>query len=52
MEEPSCKTYYTPVFDLGEKTHMIKLLQGLVNNHVSGNKYKQEIVHFGKKLNE
>lgn len=31
---------------------MIKLLQGLVNDHVSRNKYKQEMVHLGIKIYE
>lgn len=48
MEALPCQTYDTSVFRLGEKTHMIKFLQGLVNDHVSENKFTQEIIS-GKK---
>lgn len=49
MEELPSRHTILPCLTSGKKTHMTKLLQGLVNDHISENKYKQEIIHFGKK---
>lgn len=40
---------YSHVFSLEKTPHMIKLLQGLVSDHVSGSRYRQEMVYFAGK---